>query len=49
MKKISTSTWFYIIAAAITLYGIVTGFFLFIILAFPIGLFGLNQKDDKER
>ncbi|MCH8534691.1 MAG: hypothetical protein LAT51_06445 [Flavobacteriaceae bacterium] len=47
--KLSKSTWFYIIAAIITIYGIVTGMFLFIILAFPIGLFGLNQKKEDER
>ena len=47
--KLSKSTWFYIIAAAITIYGIVTGLFLLVILAFPIGLFGLNQKNEEER
>lgn len=43
--KISKKTWFYIIAALITLYGIVTRSFLLILLAFPIGLFGLNERD----
>lgn len=43
--KISKTSWFYIIAAIITLYGIVTGSFLLIFLAFPIGLFGFNAED----
>ncbi|MGM0635176.1 MAG: hypothetical protein ACQESK_03860 [Bacteroidota bacterium] len=49
--KIKGTTWFYIAAAFITLYGIVTRNFLFIILAFPVGLFGLTgkDKDDNEK
>ena len=39
--------WFYIIAALITLYGLVTGSFLLVFLAFPIGLFGLNKSNKK--
>ncbi len=46
--KLSRSTWFYIIAACITIYGIVTGMFLLIILAFPIGLFGLNSSENNK-
>lgn len=42
--KISKSTWFYIIAAFITLFGIVTRIFILIILAFPIAFFGLTSS-----
>ncbi len=45
--KISKSTWLYIIAAGITIYGIVTGFYLFIFLAFPLGLFGFQDRNKK--
>lgn len=47
--KLSKSTWFYIIAAFVTLFGIVTRMFILILLAFPIGLFGLtSSENDKE-
>lgn len=46
--KISKATWFYIIAALITLYGIITRSFILILLAFPMGLFGLNATDNNK-
>lgn len=46
--KISKANWFYIIAAIITLYGIITRTFIFILLAFPLGLFGINANDDEK-
>ncbi|WP_229731773.1 hypothetical protein [Psychroflexus planctonicus] len=45
--NISKSTWFYIAAALITIYGLVTGSFLLVFLAFPIGLFGINERKNK--
>jgi hypothetical protein len=44
--KLSKSTWFYIIAAFVTLFGIVTRMFILIALAFPIGLFGLTSHEN---
>ncbi|WP_188405762.1 hypothetical protein [Psychroflexus salis] len=45
--KLSKSTWLYMAAAIITLYGIITGFYLFIFLAFPVGLFGYQDQNKK--
>ncbi|MGO2102733.1 MAG: hypothetical protein ACTH3E_06780 [Psychroflexus halocasei] len=45
--KFNRTNILYIIAAIVTLYGLVTGRFLFIFLAFPLGLFSfMNKKGD---
>ena len=46
--KFLKSYWFYIVAAAITIFGIITGWYLFIFLVLPFGLFNLNKNKDKE-
>jgi len=38
--------WFYILAALITIIGLVTGWFLFILLVLPLGLFR-GKKNNK--
>ncbi|WP_168191315.1 MULTISPECIES: hypothetical protein [Antarcticibacterium] len=40
--------WFYIVAAAITIIGIVTGWYLFIFLAIPFGFFGRSNRNEEE-
>lgn len=47
--KFLQSPWFYVVAAAITIFGIITGKYLFIFLALPLSLFSFNKKkDDKD-
>lgn len=43
--KLNTSTILYGVAALITIYGLVTGRFIFILLAFPLGIF--NYRRDR--
>ncbi|NJW53466.1 hypothetical protein [Salinimicrobium oceani] len=38
-------TWFYILAAIVTIIGFVTGWYYFFILALPLGIFSYNDKD----
>ncbi|SDZ91995.1 hypothetical protein SAMN05421540_102181 [Psychroflexus halocasei] len=45
--KLSKTTILYALAAIVTIYGLVTGRFLFIFLAFPLGLFSFMNKNDK--
>ncbi|WP_256946165.1 hypothetical protein [Christiangramia oceanisediminis] len=42
--KIPKSYWFFIIAALITIIGIVTGWYFFLLILFPLGWFGSNKK-----
>ncbi|WP_310686781.1 hypothetical protein [Salegentibacter sp.] len=37
--------WFYILAALITIIGILTGWYLFIFLVFPLSFFRRKKKD----
>ncbi|MEH6407704.1 MAG: hypothetical protein V7767_10505 [Leeuwenhoekiella sp.] len=46
MKIPDKSTLFMIIAAAVTIIGLVTGWYFFIFLVFPFGL-GIFSKKDK--
>jgi hypothetical protein len=39
------SYWFYILAAGITIFGLVTGWYFFILFAIPFGFFTRNNKD----
>ena len=48
IMKITKTTWFYIIAAIITIYGIVTRQFIFLILSFPLGLYYYTKENDKK-
>jgi len=43
--KIPKSYWFYIIAAVITIIGFITGWYFFLLLVFPLGIFSSNQND----
>ncbi|WP_010228340.1 hypothetical protein [Gillisia marina] len=45
MKFIKTY-WLYIVAALITLIGIVTGWYLFIFFAIPFALFSRKEKEE---
>lgn len=47
MKFLKTY-WLYIIAALITLIGLLTGWYLFLLLVFPLGLFKTGKKDQDE-
>ncbi|MGY5846875.1 hypothetical protein ACW6QP_05600 [Salegentibacter sp. HM20] len=38
--------WYLILAALITLVGILTGWYLFIFLIFPLGFFGRNNRNE---
>lgn len=40
--------WFYILAALITIIGIVTGWYLFIFLVIPFGFFNFGNKKEDE-
>ncbi|SDR69110.1 hypothetical protein SAMN04488553_0306 [Gramella sp. MAR_2010_147] len=40
------SYWFYILAAMITIVGIVTGWYFFLLLVFPLGFFNSNKEDN---
>ncbi|WP_193510777.1 hypothetical protein [Christiangramia fulva] len=42
------SYWFYIIAALITIIGLVTGWYFFLLIIFPLGLFSRNKGNDNE-
>jgi hypothetical protein len=44
--KMSKSTWFYIIAAAITILGIVTGWYFFFLIMLPLGFFNFKDKNN---
>ncbi|PTX42591.1 hypothetical protein C8P64_3021 [Christiangramia gaetbulicola] len=44
--KIPKSYWFYIIAAIITIIGVVTGWYFFLIILFPLGLFRSKDRDE---
>ena len=47
--KIEKHQWIYIIATIVTLFGIVTGQYLFILLAFPLGITTyINKNKDDE-
>ncbi len=46
--KFFNSYWFYIIAALITIIGLVTGWYLFIFLVIPFGFFKFGKKDKEE-
>lgn len=46
--KFRTSYWFYIIAALITIIGIVTGWYLFIFLVIPFGFFNFSRNNKDE-
>ena len=46
--KLLGSYWFYIIAAMITIIGLVTGWYLFFLLVIPLDLFNFNEKDRDE-
>lgn len=43
--KFLNSYWFYILAAIITIIGLVTGWYLFFFLVIPLSLFTRNKKD----
>lgn len=43
--KFLNSYWFFILAAIITIIGIVTGWYLFIFLVIPFSLFNFRKKD----
>lgn len=47
MKFLKTY-WVYVIAALITIIGILTGWYLFILFVFPLGLFRTGRKDKDE-
>jgi hypothetical protein len=46
--KITKTTWMYVIAAIITLYGIITRQFIFLLLSFPLGLFYYTKDNNKK-
>lgn len=46
--KITKLTWIYTIAAIITLYGIVTRQFIFLLLSFPLGIFYYTKDNNKK-
>lgn len=46
--KFLKAYWFYILAALITIIGIVTGWYLFIFLVIPFGFFNFGRKDKEE-
>ncbi|AFU70242.1 hypothetical protein P700755_003650 [Psychroflexus torquis ATCC 700755] len=46
--KITKTTWIYVIAAIITLYGIITRQFVFLLLSFPLGLFYYIKDNNKK-
>lgn len=45
IMKFLKSYWFYIMAAAITIFGLITGWYFFILIAIPFGLFGRGNRD----
>ncbi|WP_165499086.1 hypothetical protein [Gramella sp. KN1008] len=44
--KIPKSYWFYIIAAIVTIIGLVTGWYLFLLVIFPLSFFGSRKKNE---
>lgn len=48
IMKYFKTYWFYILAAIITVIGLVTGWYLFIFLIIPFGLFNFGGKDRNE-
>ncbi|MBZ9729099.1 hypothetical protein LB467_05325 [Salegentibacter sp. JZCK2] len=47
--KFHKSYWFYIIAAIITIVGLVSGWYFFLLLVFPLGLFSFgNNKNEND-
>lgn len=46
--KFHKSYWLYIIAAAITIIGLVTGWYFFLLLVIPFSLFNRKEKDKEE-
>ncbi|MGI0107096.1 hypothetical protein [Salinimicrobium sp. WS361] len=46
--KFFRSDWFYIIAALITIFGILTGWYFFFFLAIPLGLWDFRKKDRRK-
>jgi hypothetical protein len=40
--------WFYILAAAITIFGLITGWYFFFLLVIPLGFFSFGKKDRDE-
>ena len=43
--KFLKSYWFYILAALITIIGVVTGWYFFLFLVIPFGLFNFGNKN----
>ena len=48
MVKFLRAYWFYILAAFITIIGLVTGWYLFIFLVLPFSFFNFRKKDRDE-
>lgn len=48
LMKITKLTWIYVIAALITLYGIVTRQFIFLLLSFPLGIYYYTKDNNKD-
>ncbi|SHF90000.1 hypothetical protein SAMN05444483_103160 [Salegentibacter echinorum] len=46
--KFSNSYWLYILAAIITIIGLVTGWYFFLLLVFPLTSFNFGKKKDDE-
>lgn len=46
--KVTKTTWIYVIAALITIYGIVTRQFIFLLLSFPLGIFYYTKENNKK-
>lgn len=46
--KFLKSYWFYIIAALITIIGLVTGWYFFFLLVLPLGIFSFGNKNRDE-
>ncbi|MDT0644252.1 hypothetical protein RM553_15550 [Zunongwangia sp. F363] len=46
--KFLHSYWFYIVAAIITIVGLVTGWYFFLLFVIPFGLFNPGKKDKDE-
>ncbi len=46
--KFFTSYWFYIIAALITIFGLLTGWYFFFLLVLPFGFFNFGKKDNEK-
>ncbi|CAL67010.1 hypothetical protein [Christiangramia forsetii] len=43
--KLPKSYWFYIFAAVITIIGYITGWYFFLLLVFPLGIFTSNRNE----